>query len=125
MKVDRRAEAMEKLYAELPSIDCQELCGDCCSFIGMTRMEQGRITQIGGPVINIWDIPCPALSFTGRCTVYARRPLICRLYGVVEDLLCPYGCTPERVLTREEGRSFLARAQAIAGEEWVENAPHE
>lgn len=124
VKVDRRAEALEKLYAELPSVDCQELCGDCCSFIGMTRLEQRRITQVGGPEIKIWQMPCPALSIMGRCTVYTRRPMICRLYGVVEDLRCPYGCEPERMLTREEGREFLARVQAIAGEDWIENDTH-
>jgi uncharacterized protein len=125
LKPDKKVEALERLYAELPSLDCQGLCGDCCHFIGMTRLEQGRITQVGGPEIKLWDSPCPALDFMGRCSVYTRRPLICRLWGVVEDMPCHYGCKPERYLTNEEGRVFLARVQAIAGEEWIENATHE
>jgi uncharacterized protein len=125
MKVDKRVAALEALYAELPSLECQGLCGDCCHFIGMTRLEQGRIRRAGGPVIQIVDTPCPALDFMGRCSVYAQRPIICRLWGVVADMPCHYGCTPERYLTPEEGREFLARVQAIAGEEWVENVPHD
>lgn len=28
------------------------------------------------------DVPCPALSRTGECTMYAHRPLVCRTFGL-------------------------------------------
>ena len=30
----------------------------------------------------------------GRCTVYAARPMICRLWGVAQGMACPWGCQP-------------------------------
>lgn len=52
---------------------------------------------------------CPYLDLeTKRCTVHARRPLICRLYGVSEGLPCPFGCKPTpRYLTKDEARYYI------------------
>lgn len=43
-----------------------------------------------------------------RCSIYAIRPLLCRLYGLVEAMPCAFGCTPERQLTREEEQGLWA-----------------
>lgn len=52
----------------------------------------------------------------GRCAVYDIRPMICRLWGLSEDMPCPYGCVPEGgLLPVEEGYAFLAEAFDIAG----------
>jgi hypothetical protein len=40
------------------------------------------------------DYTCPALK-DGRCSVYDVRPTLCRLWGVVEDMPCPWGCVPD------------------------------
>lgn len=112
---NRRVEALKELYSELPSLECQGLCSESCNFIGMTVLEQERIQKARGPRIEIHMSPCPALDFMGRCMVYEVRPLVCRMFGVHEDMPCPYGCTPERWVTKEEGREFMARAQEIGG----------
>lgn len=106
--------ALEALYATLPRLECKGLCSDTCHFIAMTPLEQHRIRRTGGPEISMADSPCPALIL-GRCSVYRRRPMICRLWGLVEDLPCHYGCKPERYLTDAEGKRFLARVQALSG----------
>lgn len=85
----------------------------------MTEFERNRIIKAGGPGIRIWESPCPALDFVGRCSVYEHRPMICRLWGLVEDMPCHYGCKPERYLTRAEGHDFLTRLQEITGEEML------
>lgn len=85
----------------------------------MTTMERQRIVKAGGPLISFDQSPCPALDFIGRCMVYDKRPMICRLWGVVEDMKCHYGCEAERYLTREEGFTFLARAREIAGDDRI------
>jgi Fe-S-cluster containining protein len=108
--------ALDALYAELPSIDCQGLCGEACSHIMMSTTERQRIVDSGGPEIVFTQSPCHALDFIGRCSVYEHRPLICRLWGVVDDMPCHYGCEPERYLTRKEGFEFLARVQEITGD---------
>ncbi len=58
---------------------------------------------------------CPYLDLkTKRCTVYERRPLICRLYGMTEELPCPFGCKPTpRYLTKAEAQYFAEESRKI------------
>ena len=52
----------------------------------------------------------------GRCTVYAVRPMICRLWGIDETMPCPYGCVPEGGHISElQAIQFLRAALAIGG----------
>jgi hypothetical protein len=55
------------------------------------------------------DANCPALTVLGRCSIYEDRPTICRLWGVVESMPCPWGCRPDRYLTDEQGHALLAQ----------------
>src|SRR2546429_6087610 len=41
----------------------------------------------------------------GRCTVYEVRPMICRLWGMVEGMQCPHGCVPEGGHLTEDRKS--------------------
>ena len=82
----------------------------------------GRVQTKGGPVRQIrpgdvvW-IPSPDPELTGvlacpllrhgRCTVYAQRPLVCRLWGVTESMECPHGCRPVRYLKYAQGQLLL------------------
>jgi Fe-S-cluster containining protein len=109
-----RKRELDALYAELPAIGCQRLCQEACGPVLMGRVEWERIVKRlkheprGGP-----DLVCPMLR-DGLCSVYAIRPMICRLWGIVEGMECPWGCVPERLLTREEGFAYLGRANEIA-----------
>lgn len=115
-RYDERVSELEALYAELPTIECMGLCGDACHFIGMTTLERERIRRTSGHDIKILDSPCPALDFMGRCATYQQRPMVCRLWGVVEGMECHYGCKPSPgYLTHEEGKVFLARCEIVSG----------
>lgn len=61
------------------------------------------------------ETPCPALTREGLCAVYELRPTVCRVWGVTIDLPCPYGCVPERWLTRAEALEIMALANDIGG----------
>jgi hypothetical protein len=37
------------------------------------------------------------------------------LWGVVENMPCPHGCTPTRMLTVAEGAAIVTRAEQLAG----------
>lgn len=51
-----------------------------------------------------------------RCSVYEIRPMICRLWGLVRGMPCPYGCRPEGgLLPDEEGQRLLREAERIGG----------
>lgn len=112
---------LDALYATLPTIDCKGLCWDSCGRIGMSKAEHRRIVGEHGV-----DIPdgtksaqpalCVALTILRRCSVYEIRPLICRLWGLIESLPCTFGCRPERYLTDAEAYELLAQAHDISGD---------
>ncbi len=56
---------------------------------------------------------CPLLK-RGRCTVYRQRPMVCRLWGCVASMPCPWGCRPARFLTVEEGDALMRQAEALS-----------
>ena len=53
---------------------------------------------------------CVYLTDQDRCTVYAIRPLMCRVYGLLKQLSCPRGCNPAAWLTAS---AFVRIAQAV------------
>jgi Fe-S-cluster containining protein len=108
---DVRAKAqLDALYRELPGLDCQRKCDSSCGPIAMTYVEWERIKKRVGYEPVARSIDCPLLSH-GLCSVYAIRPMICRLWGIIETMKCPWGCEPDRYLTTREGYLFLARAE--------------
>jgi Fe-S-cluster containining protein len=115
---------LDELYAELPALDCQRRCQDSCGPIAMSYVEWARIVKKLGYEPRATGAVCPLLR-AGLCSVYPVRPMLCRLWGLVETMQCPWGCVPERVLTTREGYVFLARARAIGAvddEEYEEAA---
>jgi hypothetical protein len=126
---------LERLYLELPAIKCKGLCQECCGPISMTQLEISRIAQLvpsfpslarempvrlaSGQVVIasgfVTDCEkCPLLTADGRCSVYPIRPLICRLWGLVQAMRCPFGCTPERWVSPRESFKLLSRADQIS-----------
>ena len=56
---------------------------------------------------------CTLLDVHGACSVYAYRPLICRLWGTVKRMQCPHGCEPERWLSDEEAHEMIQEVERI------------
>jgi hypothetical protein len=100
-----RDAALAGIYAQVPSVHCKGLCQEACGPIDMTPREDTRIRDAGVDIPqaadairqlrDTGDYACPALDAAGRCSVYEVRPLICRLWGAVEELRCPHGCVPD------------------------------
>jgi hypothetical protein len=116
-----RATALTNIYNQLPTINCQGLCADSCGPIQMTPTEHRRIQtrhNITIPDRGLHDAgaTCEALTMFGRCHVYPDRPLLCRLWGLLDILPCVYGCQPDRYLTAAEGYELLAQAYEIDGD---------
>jgi Fe-S-cluster containining protein len=114
--------ALDRLYEQLPKAQCIGACWDSCGPIEMTPLEHWRIKAAG------FDIPnanaardglsvCPALTLLHQCAVYESRPLICRLWGVMETMPCNYGCQLDGPpLTDRQAHEFIAQVHDIAGE---------
>lgn len=115
-KIDR----LKKLYDRIPRIACKKLCSEHCRAITLTKPEFRNLASTLNEPIKLTGegalAVCPILDqSTGTCRAYAARPLICRLYGTVPAMKCPYGCVPDRWLTNIEGRALLQEAIKIAG----------
>lgn len=119
--------SLDEIYARIPAIECKGLCAKSCGPIMCGRSEAERLpgehrrlrSPSGLPVAEIphaekrrggeLQLRCVHLR-NGRCTVYERRPAICRVWGVAASMPCPWGCVPERVLSDDEAREILLLA---------------
>ncbi len=115
-------EQLAPIYESLPKIACTGACHDCCGPISWGTREAKLVTRVTGKpatfVTHGDSIRCNYLDESKRCEVYALRPLICRIYGLVPAMKCPFGCVPERWLTDEEARELLRRIRPIVGD-WL------
>jgi Fe-S-cluster containining protein len=74
------------------------------------QLQKSSKTQLG-ITPDVWLkslIPCPLLGTDNKCTAYAARPLICRVYYATSD---PHYCHPHR-LSRSH-TSLVPRDQVV------------
>ncbi len=116
-------DALQELYSQVPDANCKGLCHQACGPIEMGELERQQIREGGVEILPAVDMlvsgntDCAALSPLGKCTVYEQRPMICRLYGVVETMRCEYGCKPDGgFLTVEQGNQLLLQSIRIGNE---------
>lgn len=117
-------EALQELYDEIPGIPgCKGLCWMSCGPIEMSQRERQRIREAGVKITDgelarrmTEEYWCEALGPDGRCAIYELRPLVCREWGAVEGLRCPWGCVPEGGwLSDDEGRRLLVESMNAGG----------
>lgn len=118
---------LDKIYKKLPKLNCKGLCQQSCSLIKVGELERKRVAQHLGsdpfiPSENFLEVlaaspfdqwKCSLLK-DGKCSIYRIRPLICRLFGLVEKMKCPFGCVPDRWLTDSEAKKMMEKAQYYA-----------
>ena len=113
------AQALEQVYAQVPTTNCQGLCADSCCSFAMTVGEQRNIraqTGVQLPLAHAGSF-CPALTMLKRCGVYDVRPLICRIFGAVASMRCGYGCEPDGgFLSDHDAMRLLAQVAEISGD---------
>lgn len=142
MTPEEQDAALAELYAKVPDIPgCKGLCHNSCTVIEMSARER-QVTREAGVEIMPHDEAlkvhrvggtgpvhrCEALDADNRCTIYEKRPLICRLFGTTQThvgqgtgfLNCEFGCAPERPLTEPEVFDLLRQSFDIGGmpEHW-------
>jgi len=107
---------LKGLYDQVPDVGCKGLCAESCGSVAMAPVEQRRIAGYGVrlPLMAAFTDSCPALV-AGRCSVYEVRPMVCRLWGAVEGMPCPYGCAPAGGLLADvDGQRLLGRVSVIS-----------
>lgn len=116
-----REQRMQALYDELPHIECKRMCRECCGPViqsgSLTRLEFDRLAGVAPSPVDPKDfMACSLLNGeTGECRVYDLRPMICRLWGLSTNMVCPAGCVPDRWLSPVDVQTYLRRAEEIGG----------
>lgn len=95
---------LSKIYNKIPTFNCKPGCSDCCGIAPFARREWARVADKR----QAYGIKCPYVGEHG-CDIYEQRPVICRIYGAVDELPCPHGCGPERRLTRAETYKLVTK----------------
>lgn len=114
----RQDRELDALYATLPRLDCRGWCSASCGPIATSARERARIEERERRALTAEDPGphCSMLTETQRCRVYEIRPMICRLWGLVKGMPCPYGCRPDGgLLPDSEGKRLLLEAERIGG----------
>jgi Fe-S-cluster containining protein len=106
-------QALDEIYRAVPDVNCKGLCADYCGPIMCSEAEWERVREHLGKIPSMTSFSCPVLR-DSRCSAYAVRPLICRLFGAVEMMPCPHGCRPKKWLSEEKARELLFRADALS-----------
>ncbi len=100
-----------QLYADIPGFECIEGCTDCCGPVPWSTHEL-RQAGLTTPPQERADNAC-VFSLAGSCGIHEARPLMCRLYGAVEDLRCPHGRGPLQLLSSEQGHEIVRRYKFV------------
>jgi Fe-S-cluster containining protein len=125
--------ALRMLYREVPEVKgCKAGCGKCCGPVPWTPAELARVTHQVPPgtervvapgglsnvlmLVNPATGACAMLDAEKRCTVYERRPLMCRIFAAADDvgLQCPFGARAGRPLKAAKARALTDRYQKEA-----------
>jgi len=110
------AATIRRLYDEIPGFECVPGCSECCGPVPAHEWETNRLGIEDAESVTAAALKCltgvevkkcPLLE-GGKCSVYENRPLMCRLFGTVEDLKCPYGKAPEKLLTKSQAAGIMA-----------------
>lgn len=98
---------IQKQYERIPSFTCKTGCTDCCGPVPFTSEEWALLTpeeQAQEPN----GVTCQFASSAG-CQIYDRRPLMCRLFGTVDEerMRCPNGCKPDHMMSDQQGKTIV------------------
>jgi Fe-S-cluster containining protein len=129
-------EALEDLYAQLPSVQCKGLCFDSCTSVHASKLERKRMEERGvklppamanhrlQDLIASGQTPrCPALGPVNNCTVYELRPYTCRAFGVTRHpddqlrtgpMMCDHGCPADGEISIQEYVRVLREIEEIS-----------
>jgi Putative zinc- or iron-chelating domain len=122
--------ALQTAWNRVPSANCQGHCYQCChgpvgaSVIEVALLRDRTGKRLPTPLdraewaraIDDPEYRCPLLDDANRCQGYEVRPAVCRLWGSVDAMPCPWGCEPDGGrLSRMEGHEILAEALVAGG----------
>lgn len=112
MNKSKYIEQLENLYSQVPTFKCLSHCTDCCGPIFFSGLEASRIKMKYKPPTST---KCP-FTIKGECGIYEVRPMICRLFGAVNDpkLFCSFKCGPAFRIDPDHSKWLLFEVQKLS-----------
>ena len=98
---------LDELYALIPKIECIPGCIQCCGHIPWSVEEFSRLPTEYKELVHIFQMKCGLAKQDVGCVAHKYRPLICRLFGVVEGIPCPAGVKADHLLSGEEAGAIV------------------
>ena len=117
----RRETGLDKLYARIPAVrGCRTDCNDCCGPVPMRDDEAALVQHVLRPIqtrpgehMTPTRASCTTCAYhtAQGCSIYEARPLMCRLFGAVDDplLTCPHGAKAKRPLSAQQAADLVAK----------------
>lgn len=101
----------------IPSFECEPGCHDCCGPVTTSAEEMAALPRKSAEeqAVALERLDCVHLGAQG-CTVYAERPMICRLFGTTLRLACPRGRGPAEPIEPEAEQlvhQFIASTRQV------------
>jgi len=100
---------LNDLRKKIPDgFQCKKGCHDCCGIIVWSPIEWMLLPdKFKG--LKQEGLECPYYNDEG-CLVYEHRPILCRLFGVVDNpmMICPHKLLPADHLTNEQSTAIMA-----------------
>lgn len=94
---------VNNIMGEMIKWNCVENCNaECCGMVPIPsqtykifkRKIKKPIKDVmklcGNIVLITEDCSCAFLDNNHKCSIYGHRPEICKLYGTIKELQCPY-----------------------------------
>jgi len=114
-KHEKEIEKLRALIPQFPS--CIDGCTDCCGHVHWSEWEWQQVMDNGLlATVNPNPFACP-FSAKGNCDVYEHRPIVCRLFGQIDDekMLCPHGIRPVKLMAPRLVDRILNKWDALIG----------
>lgn len=111
-----KREKVFAIYAKIPELDCTGQCHTHCGPIRFSALEAQLIREKYGSIpAHTEHFDCNKLTPEKRCAIYPDRPFICRAFGSVGGMPCPYGCKPKNGrMSDAEARKLKVAIERIA-----------
>lgn len=104
------AKIIKYIRKQIPSFECIPGCHDCCGPVPFSKWEWSQI----GDKREVISLDCPYMTKEG-CAIYSQRPILCRLFGTVSRMECPYGCKPSKLLSVKKEKELMVLYSKIMG----------
>ena len=105
----RTSQQIRFFRSRIPTFECEPGCHDCCGPVTCSSEEIARlpVKSDAEHAAALAEYNCVYRGANG-CTVYAERPLVCRLFGTTPKLACPRGKRPQQMIDSDTEQQVFA-----------------